>query len=250
MCLKELTSLVNSIRKESYRSVVTSILSDPKLSFTDAKPLIDVCQSPAAPRKHHFYSGGLVLHTLSVALVALRIAEVFREVYGVSIDDDLVIATAILHDIFKYYQYAPDPVNGGYRARDDWYLSHDYAVVAELARRGAPDELIRAVTEVHGLVPFTTLEGLIVHLADATDARFGEYLQNVLLSKIRDVEKEGCTTYKVLDELIKRRGIKEVARLLSQGADKLVEEARNICRELKASTTQVSSSTGSVGASS
>jgi len=171
--------VAKGIGKESYRRAVLEILGDPRLSFTEAKPLIELCQAPAAPRKHHFFT---------------------------------------------------DAVSGGYRARDDWYLSHDYAVVAELARRGAPDELIRVVSEAHGLAPFSTLEGLIVHLADSADARFGEFIQGALLSKLRDVEKEGCSVYKALDELVKKKGLKTAVQLMLQSIDKLAEEAKKLCK--------------------
>jgi 7,8-dihydroneopterin 2',3'-cyclic phosphate phosphodiesterase len=228
--------MAKAIEKESYRKTVLSILSDPKLSFTEVKPLIELCQAPAAPRKHHFFTGGLVLHTLSVALIAKKLAEVFRDLYGVSIDDSLVVATALLHDIYKFYQYAPDPINGGYRAREDWYLSHDYAIVAELAKRGAPDELIRAVSEVHGLAPFSTIEGLVVHLADSIDARFGEYLQNELLAKIKEVEREGCAVHKVLDELVKKRGLKTAIQLMQQDVEKFVIELKELCKQILTTT--------------
>lgn len=222
--------MAKGIGKESYRRAVLEILGDPRLSFTEAKPLIELCQAPAAPRKHHFFTGGLAVHTVSTALIAKKLAEIFRELYGVNVDEDLVIAGALLHDIFKFYQYTSDAVSGGYRARDDWYLSHDYAVVAELARRGAPDELIRVVSEAHGLAPFSTLEGLIVHLADSADARFSEFIQGVLLSKLRDVEKEGCSVYKALDELVKKKGLKTTVQLMLQSIDKLVEEAKKLCK--------------------
>uniref|UniRef100_A0A7J2U4P2 HDIG domain-containing protein n=1 Tax=Ignisphaera aggregans TaxID=334771 RepID=A0A7J2U4P2_9CREN len=232
MCIDVLWNVAKEIKKENYGRIVSNILSDPRLSFTEAKPLIDLCQAPAAPRKHHFFTGGLVLHTLSVALIAKRLAEILKEVYGININEDLVIAGALLHDIFKFYQYISDPVNGGYRARDDWYLSHDYAIVAELAKRGAPDELIRVVSEAHGLAPFSTLEGFVVHLADSIDARFGEFIQSMLVSKLKDIEKEGCASYKALDEFVKRRGLKTAVELMQQSSEKLVKEVKELCKQL------------------
>lgn len=225
--------LANSIANDDYRRVVLDILNNPVLTFSNAKPLIAFEDSPAAPRKHHFFSGGLLIHTISVALVAKCIANTFKNVYGVDIDVDLVVAGAILHDIFKYYQYVPDPTNGGYKPRDDWYLSHDYAIVAELSRRGAPDILIRVVSEAHGLAPFSTIEGLVLHLADSADARFGEYIQNVLISKLRDVEKEGCSIYKVLDELVKVVGVKNLLKELQENKEDLMRKAIEMCKPQK-----------------
>lgn len=225
-----LLDLINSIGNDDYRKAVLDIVNNPMLTFTEAKPLISLDASPAAPRKHHFFSGGLLLHTVSVTLIARCIANTFRDLYGVSIDVDLVVAGSILHDIFKFYQYMPDPLNGGYKPREDWYLSHDYAIVAELSRRGAPDTLIRVVSEAHGLAPFSTIEGLILHLADSIDARFGEHIQNVLISKIRDVEKEGCSVYKVLDELIKNMGIKNLLKELQEHKEDVMRKAMDMCK--------------------
>jgi len=224
-----LLSIVNNMAKETYRSIVLDILNNPTLTFTSTKPLIQLGESPAAPRKHHFFSGGLLLHTLSVALIARSIAKIFENLYGVDVDEDLVVSAAILHDIFKYYQYAVDDASGGYKPRDDWYLSHDYAIVAELSRRNAPDALIRVVSEAHGIAPFSTIEGLIVHLADSIDARFGEYLQNILLSKLKEIEKEGCNIYKILNELIKRYGLRNVVQEAQKSG--LTQKAIAICKE-------------------
>ncbi|MEM0026956.1 MAG: HD domain-containing protein [Ignisphaera sp.] len=234
MSLKEIVfELANSIANDDYRRIVLDILSNPVLTFSSTKPLIAFEDSPAAPRKHHLFSGGLLIHTISVALVAKCIANTFKNIYGVDIDIDLVIAGAILHDIFKYYQYTPDSLNGGYKPREDWYLSHDYAIVAELSRRGAPEALIRVVSEAHGLAPFSTIEGLVLHLADSVDARFGEYIQNVLISKLRDIEKEGCNIYKVLDGLVKAIGIKNLLKELKEDKENVMRRAVDMCKSLK-----------------
>lgn len=227
--LNALRELASSIANEELRRVVCSILDNPLLSFTSVKPLITLEESPAAPRKHHFFKGGLAVHTLSVVKIALALSNVLSEVYGLEVNRDLVVATAILHDIYKYYQYAQDTVYGGYKPREDWYLSHDYAVVAELARRGAPEELIRAVSEVHGLVPFTTLEGLIVHLSDSVDARLGEILQNMVLNRVRDYEARNCQLYKALNNMIENHGLKYVLRLVFNNPDELRELFEKEC---------------------
>lgn len=205
-----LAAIAAGISDERVRALVLDMLERPRLSFTDQQPRIGLEQSPAAPRKHHFFTGGLLVHTAGVAALALKIADYLEEVYGVRVDRDTVAAAAILHDIFKFYQYRPDEAEGGYRAREDWYLSHDYAVVAELAVRGAPDKLIRAVSEAHGLAPFSTLEGLVVHLADSVDARVGELLQQAMLSALKPLEAQGCKPHKLLDELIRAKGLKAV----------------------------------------
>lgn len=230
--LDVLKDLANAIVNEEIKRVVQGVLDRPLLTFTSSTPLITLEESPAAPRKHHFFKGGLIVHTLSVTRIALTLSDVLKDIYGVTVDKDVVIATALLHDIYKYYQYARDDVYGGYKAREDWYLGHDYAIVAELARRNAPDKLIRAVSEVHGLVPFTTMEGLIVHLADSLDARLGEILQNIIISRVREHEARNCQIYKVFNNLVEKHGLKHILELMFNDVERLKELFEEECKTL------------------
>jgi len=201
--IKDLVKYAKMIECRELRESVISILNNPILTISRATPLISIEESPAAPRKHHAYSGGLIQHTISVISIALRLSDVFEEIYGIKLSKDLVIASAILHDIFKFYQYERDEVNGGFRARNDWYLSHDYAIIAELAARKAPEKLIRCLSEIHGNVPLTMLECLVVHLADSIDASFNEHIQNVLMNIARDIENLSRGKYRAYDVFIK-----------------------------------------------
>ncbi len=56
--------------------------------------------APAAKQMHHAYIGGLLEHTLSMALLVDRIAEHYS-----GIDRDLLLAGAILHDIGKIKEF-------------------------------------------------------------------------------------------------------------------------------------------------
>ncbi len=58
-------------------------------------------QAPAAKKMHHAYLGGLLEHTLSMALLAEKIAGHYS-----GLDRDLLLAGAILHDIGKVDELA------------------------------------------------------------------------------------------------------------------------------------------------
>ncbi|MFP4572492.1 MAG: 3'-5' exoribonuclease YhaM family protein [Desulfobacterales bacterium] len=60
-------------------------------------------KAPAAKKMHHAYIGGLLEHTLSLALLAQRVAGHYS-----GIDRDLLIAGAILHDIGKIHEFTYD----------------------------------------------------------------------------------------------------------------------------------------------
>lgn len=206
--MEKLVSLAKDISNKDLRNVVLDLITEPLLSFTSVQPLISFQESPAAPRKHHMFTGGLIVHTYSVARIALALCDILEEVYGIHVDRDLVLAAAILHDIYKFYQYVRDDREGGYKARDDWYLSHDYAIVAELAYRKAGEDIIRVVSEVHGVAPIKTYEGLIVHLADTIDAKFGEHFQNSVIALIQELAKNGSKPYAILNDIVKKHGVR------------------------------------------
>ena len=64
---------------------------------------------PAAVTLHHAYTGGLLEHSVSVALGARDTAKHYEE-FKIPVDMDLVIAGALLHDIGKIESYTIAPV--------------------------------------------------------------------------------------------------------------------------------------------
>ncbi|HIQ24255.1 MAG TPA: HDIG domain-containing protein [Pyrodictium delaneyi] len=222
----KLLQKAHSIGDETLRSIVLGLLENPVITFTKVEPRISFYESPAAPKKHHAYPGGLLDHTLGVTEIAEKLIDVYTGIYGANVDRDLVIAAALLHDLFKYYQYERDPLTGGYRPRSDWYFSHDFAMVAELSVRGAPDKLIRVVAETHGTVPFSTIESQIVHQADTTDSQMVSQIQDVIWRACLDIELElgDVKAIKVFNEAMKRTPIFEYAKIYyTRGRDELRE---------------------------
>ncbi len=221
-----LESKIDKIRDNEIKKITKELLENPVITFTKVEPRISFIESPAAPKKHHAYPGGLLDHTLGVTEISEKLMEVYSGIYGASIDSDIVIAASILHDLFKYYQYERDPLTGGYRPRSDWYFSHDFAMVAELSSRGAPERLIRAVAEVHGTVPFTMIESQIVHQADSTDSEMIAKIQDIIWRVCLDIELEIPDTkaIKVFNEALKRLPIFEYAKIYyTKGRDALRE---------------------------
>ncbi len=133
--------------------------------------------SPAAKSLHHATVGGLLEHTLAVVRLALESASGYAE-----IDQDLLVAAALLHDIGKIDAY--DPLSFGITT-DGALLGHLYMSAARVERAiaaidGFDAELrrrvIHAILAHHGklehgspILPMT-LEALLVHHADEMDA--------------------------------------------------------------------------------
>jgi len=70
------------------------------LFWDDAGLVEKFIKAPAAKKMHHAYLGGLLEHTLSLALLAEKVVEH----YG-GIDKDLLLTGAMLHDIGKISEF-------------------------------------------------------------------------------------------------------------------------------------------------
>ena len=89
--------------------------------------------APAAVRNHHAYRHGLLEHSLIVAEVAAGVAANF-----VTVNDDLVIAGALLHDIGKTQAYSTDMLAPGFtdvgRLHGEIVIGHDMVNAISSAR--------------------------------------------------------------------------------------------------------------------
>jgi 3'-5' exoribonuclease len=138
--------------------------------------------APAAVRNHHAYRHGLLEHSLIVAEAAGGVASRFD-----SVDRDLVVAGALLHDIGKTLAYtsgglAPQMTDEG-RLHGEIVMGHD--MVRELIDEDpdfppeAAKRLRHIIVSHHGMrekgspvVP-QTREAIIVHYCDDMTARIG-----------------------------------------------------------------------------
>ncbi len=56
----EILALTSMIGDKAIRDITVEMLRNPVITFTNVKPFIKFYESPAAPRKHHSYPGGLL----------------------------------------------------------------------------------------------------------------------------------------------------------------------------------------------
>ena len=187
--IKALLKLARKIRNHDLRRKTIELLRKPdvdeRLKLGEHTPLRN---APASRRGHHSYPGGLIQHTLSCTRLALALCENVEKVYGGKVDKDIVIASALLHDIYKFYSYLE--IEQGYASsRLGERLDHLSLAIGELYKREFPLEVIHAVAAHHGklspIVP-RTLEALIVHLADRIDSE----LSSEIIDAARAIVKE------------------------------------------------------------
>ena len=86
---ERLKALTDTITSRSLRSLMDAFWSDDELVRLFKR-------APAAKKMHHAYLGGLIEHTLSMALLADKVAGHYS-----GVDRDLLIVGAVLHDIGK-----------------------------------------------------------------------------------------------------------------------------------------------------
>jgi 3'-5' exoribonuclease len=134
---------------------------------------------PGAEFLHHAYLGGLLEHTLTVARLALAVAEIYPQV-----NRELVLAGAILHDLGKIKELTEPPCPR--RTPAGGLLGHivlGWDMIRELARElKFPDEelllqLEHLIIAHHGSEEFgspvlpKTPEALLVYYLDELDAK-------------------------------------------------------------------------------
>ncbi len=133
----------------------------------------------AAKNMHHSYMGGLVEHTLNVVEICEFLGSRYKFV-----NRDLLIATAILHDLGKVYELSEFPEND---YTDDGQLLGHIVICVDLVSKemdkipNFPHQLQslikHSILSHHGEYEYgspkrpKTIEAYILHCADNTDAK-------------------------------------------------------------------------------
>ncbi len=175
---ERLVGLCETVENEHLRRFLASLWQD--------RDLVERFKTaPAAKKMHHAYLGGLLEHTLSMALLADKVAS-----HYVGVDRDLLLSGTVIHDLGKIYELQ-------YHHRIDYtdqgrLLSHIVIGVqlidAKIGRLdGFPprlaDQLRHMIISHHGEKQFgspelpKTLEAVLLHYIDAIDSRMNAIRQ-------------------------------------------------------------------------
>lgn len=95
---QNLNELIQTINDKGLRTLVSKVLEEHWDTFVTA---------PAAVSHHHNYPSGLLDHTVQTASLCLAISEVLKE-RGILLNNDVLLAGALLHDIGKVMEYETD----------------------------------------------------------------------------------------------------------------------------------------------
>ncbi len=167
--LAELDALLADISNPHLSRLLTLLLDDVNLRHL-------FILAPASKVNHHACVGGLLEHTLSVSRLVVTACDLYP-----SLDRDLAITVALLHDIGKVRAY--NPMTFGF-TEEGALWSHLYIGAAMVEQAiancpGFPPELrlriVHAILAHHGklengspVLPMT-LEAIVLHYADNLD---------------------------------------------------------------------------------
>jgi 7,8-dihydroneopterin 2',3'-cyclic phosphate phosphodiesterase len=192
---KNLLRVVNTIRDRPLRSKVNAVLEDPSIKIGGRTYSgLPLEKSPASVWRHHNYPGGFIEHTLALHELSMSLVRMVRKVYGCCVDTDLVTCGVLLHDIFKPATYKERENTGYSRSNLAERLDHLTLATAELIRRGFPLDVVHVVAASHGRqygpIGPMTIEALICHLADRTEAELNGEMLSAARFMIREVTGE------------------------------------------------------------
>lgn len=140
---------------------------------------------PAAVRHHSAVVGGLLEHTVNVSLITQFLSILYP------CDQELALAGALLHDIGKLQELEEQPGKGftphgnmfGHIFLGTQYVQQHALNIAEVDEATRLD-LLHIILAHHGTKEFgspvypATIEALIVHLADMTEAKLTGFLDH------------------------------------------------------------------------
>ncbi len=179
---KQLNHYINSIENNYIKTVTQNILIKNEYINRTLK------SHSAAKNLHHSYLGGLLEHTVSVASICD-----FMSTHYKNVKRDLLIATALLHDIGKVFELSPFPDND---YTDEGQLVGHIVICSELIEieaRKIPNFPARlknllkhSILAHHGEYEYAspkrpkTIEAYILHCADNMDAKIKFFEETVV----------------------------------------------------------------------
>lgn len=174
----EFKGVAATVRHRELRRVIKAV-------FGDAEFFARFASCPGARAHHHAYLGGLIEHTLAVAILCRTLGSMYP-----GVDTDLLVTAALLHDIGKVDELTYDTAVG--YTDEGRLLGH--VMLSERRLRDAaaaitpspPAELLtrlsHAVLSHHGELEWgspkrpSTVEALLLHHADNLDAKADGFL--------------------------------------------------------------------------
>lgn len=176
--MAELLALVKTVSEPHLQALLRSL-------FDDRVWAEKLKEAPASMMMHSNYLGGLLEHTLKVAMVCDSLASYYPE-----LDRDLLVTGAILHDVGKIRELE---VTSNIDVSEEGMLRGHVVITEEMvnariaALKGFPEllklKLDHLILSHHGKKEWgapkepQTPEAFVLHIADMLDAQVFQYLR-------------------------------------------------------------------------
>lgn len=152
---------------------------------------------PAGMTVHHAYKNGLLEHTCTVLKISINLCSIYKGI----IDEDIMIAGAILHDIGKIYEYSIYPY-GIEKTDNGELIGHivmGCSMIYEKARNieeldnKTLEHIVHIVASHHGEIEYgspvipKTIEAQLLHFCDNMDSKVSQFrtcIDNSLKSSV------------------------------------------------------------------
>lgn len=181
-----LEEIRDGVQSDDVRRILTTVFDDESVvdSFKSA---------PAATSNHHAYRSGLLEHCLSMTRLARNICRHYAHYYPGDLNQDLVIAGCVLHDIGKIeelqfqrsFRYSTQGQLVG-------HITQGVEMLSEAVRRMEPtppkdlvDQLKHLILSHHGKREYgspvkpRTPEAMLLHQIDMIDSRMNMWLSHL-----------------------------------------------------------------------
>ena len=187
--IKDIEDTIAGMKNEDYKTLTSALIEEHRDEFI---------LFPAASRNHHEFISGLIYHTYCMLQLAKSAAKMYQ-----SLDEDLLFAGVILHDIGKIRELS-GPITPHYTVEGNLlgHISIGAMMISEKAKElGINDEhvqlLIHMILSHHGKNEYGSpvlpqlKEAEVLYLIDNIDARMNMFL------KAEDQVEEGEYTKRI-----------------------------------------------------
>lgn len=199
---KELEGIISTVKDDNLKKLLFKFIYDQEIAR-----LLKL--APAAKSMHHTYIGGLLEHTVSLARLVIDISRHYHP----NVNQDLLLAGAILHDMGKIYELSYERA---FDYTDEGRLLGHITIGVEMLNKKIaemPDFsketamlLKHMILSHHGYLEFgspkrpKTIEAIILYYLDDMDSKVQS--MGALIEKERDTDSKWTSFHKLYERYI------------------------------------------------
>ena len=185
---QELMHYINKIENNEIKSILNKIFEDKEFTEKFKK-------APAAIEIHHNWIGGLLQHTLEI----IKYCELSKELFN--LDNDLLIAGAVLHDIGKVEEIeVTSRIKGTKKGQLQGHIHIGFSMAEKIMEQlnisdDIKNKLLHIIVSHHGKLEYGSAkepmfpEAFVIYYADELSSKIVEILQFIESSK-QDTEDD------------------------------------------------------------